>query len=534
MKKFFPQAYKSFLVVGLLILLIDIAFVAINYRSARNVLHAGITAQSLEHQKQFGFALDMAYQNLGQLSLLISRNDELNQLFLAGKKAVEAEGGGPGGDLAERFRQALLHKVKSGWDDMAEKFGIRQLHYHLGPGSLSFLRVHRPEKYGDRMDDLRYTVIDTHEEKTGRYGFETGRIYSGLRSVVPIWTTDPETRENSYVGALEVGTSFDQLLYAFADSYAVHAAVFLTKDHVESKMFPEFVQKFFATNPNLDFYLEAASSEQDKKGVEGLLPRLELAEDFIADKAQLINFQGKYLSAYYFPLRDYQGERESRLPPSGFVFFWDDVTDLVQEFRRSVWINIIFAIFGFIVIEAILVVVFKREVRLEALKKQAVTDGLTGLFNRHYFEKTLEREMNQARRSGKELALIICDVDFFKKYNDRYGHQAGDGCLVAVARAIKQSLRRESDWAVRFGGEEFVVILPGTDLEGAKLMAERILEAVRCLLIAHEESTASPFVTLSAGIASSREGDDPVRLLMTADQNLYEAKKTGRNRWTGG
>ena len=530
MNRFFPQAHKSFLLVGLLILLIDIVFVAINYRSARTVLHAGITAKSRDHQKEFGFALDMAYQNLGQLSLLISRNDELNQLFLMGKNAVEAEGGGAGGDQAERIRQALLARVKGGWDEMSETFGIRQLHYHLGPGSLSFLRVHRPEKYGDRMDDLRYTIVDTHEEKTGRYGFETGRIYSGLRSVVPIWTIDPESQERSYVGALEVGTSFDQLLSSFSASYSVHAAVFLTKDHVESKMFPEFVKKFFAANPKLDFYLEAASSEQDQKEVEDLLPRVDLAAGFTTKSAQLIDLSGRSLSAYYFPLRDYQGIRDSRLPPAGFVLFWDDVTDLVQEFRRSVWINVVFAIVGFVVIETILLVVFKREVRLEALKKQAMTDGLTGLFNRHYFEKTLERELNQARRSEKDLSLIVFDVDFFKKYNDRYGHQSGDGCLIAVAGAIKESLRRESDWAVRFGGEEFVVILPGTELEGAKLMAEKIMEAVRRLRIPHEDSTVGPFLTLSAGIASSREVEDSVQLFNLADQNLYAAKNAGRDR----
>ena len=181
-------------------------------------------------------------------------------------------------------------------------------------------------------------------------------------------------------------------------------------------------------------------------------------------------------------------------------------------------------------IETILLVVFKREVRLEALKKQAMTDGLTGLFNRHYFEKTLERELNQARRSEKDLSLIVFDVDFFKKYNDRYGHQSGDGCLIAVAGAIKESLRRESDWAVRFGGEEFVVILPGTELEGAKLMAEKIMEAVRRLRIPHEDSTVGPFLTLSAGIASSREVDDSAQLFNLADQNLYAAKNAGRDR----
>ncbi|MDY0267481.1 diguanylate cyclase domain-containing protein [Trichloromonas sp.] len=533
MTKFFTHSHKSFLLVGLLIFLLDILFVAINYRSAQQVLYAGITSHALDHEKQFGFALEMAYTNLGQLSLLISRNDELNQLFLAGKKAVEAEGGGAGGPQAERFRQALLARVKGGWDEMAKAFGVRQLHYHLGPGSLSFLRVHRPEKYGDRMDDLRHTIVDTHEEKTGRYGFETGRIYSGLRSVVPIWTHDPESGERTYVGALEVGTSFDQLLSSFADSYSVHAAVLLTKDHVESKMFPEFVRKFFADNPAFNFYLEAASSPPDEEAVAMILPKIDLAADFATPQAQLIRVSGKFLSAYFFPLYDYQADRQGSLSPSGFVLFWDDVSELVAEFRRSVWINILFAVSGFIVIEAILLAVFRRELRLEILKKQAMTDGLTGFFNRHYFDKTLERDLNLARRAGKELSLIVCDVDSFKKFNDRYGHQAGDRCLVEVAGAIGKALRRESDWAVRFGGEEFVVVLPGTDLAGARLMAERLLEAVRRLRIAHEASEVSPFVTLSAGIATSREADDPAELFNAADRHLYQAKEQGRDRWHG-
>lgn len=533
MPKFFTHSHKSFFLVGLLILLIDILFVAINYRSARQVLHAGITSHALEHEQQFGFALQMAYTNLGQLSLLIARNEELNQLFLAGKKAVEAEGGGAGGIQAGRLRQMLLDRVKSGWDEMAAEFGVRQLHYHLGPGSLSFLRVHRPEKYGDRMDDLRHTIVDTHEERIGRYGFETGRIYSGLRSVVPIWTNDFENGERTYVGALEVGTSFDQLLTSFADSYSVHAAVLLTKEHVESKMFPEFVRKFFSDNPTLNFYLEAASSESDEKIVATILPQVDLAPGFTTAQAQLIRVAGKFLSAYYFPLRDYQGDREGRLPPAGFVLFWDDVSKPVADFGRSVWINILFAVSGFILIEAILLAVFRRELRMETLKKQAMTDGLTGLFNRHYFEKTLERDLNLARRARQELSLVVCDVDYFKKYNDRYGHQAGDRCLVELAGAIGKALRRESDWAVRFGGEEFVVVLPGTDSAGARLMAERLLEAVRRLRIVHEESEVSPFVTLSAGVATSREAEDPAELFNRADHHLYQAKEQGRDRWHG-
>jgi diguanylate cyclase (GGDEF)-like protein len=525
---------KSLLFISLIMLSLDGAFVVLNYYSSRAALHANLVDRAQKHQKEFGFTLQMTYRNMMQMSQFISYNDELNQIFLQGKKAVEAAGGGSGGEDAERLRQELLKKVQPSWDKLMRDFDVRQLHYQFGPGSLSFLRVHKPLKYGDRMDDIRYTIVDTNAEKTSRSGFETGRIYSGLRSVSPVWATDPDSQKQVYVGALEVGTSFDQLLPLFSGFHEVSLAVLLTKNHVESKMWPEFIAKYFAENPDLSYYLESSSSRLASAVVPFIVKKLELTDNYVTPNVQLIENGEGYLSAYYFPLRDYRGERDRTLAPAGFVLVWEDVSPLVAAFRSAVWANILYAVFGFILLEVVLLWFFRQEVRLTVAEKEATVDGLTGIYNRRYFDRHLKKELNNARRFNLDLALLMADVDYFKKYNDCYGHQAGDHCLVAVAKAIATSLNRGSDWPARYGGEEFVVVLPATDLSGALLVANNVRLAVAELNIEHAESSVAPHVTLSLGVASLRTLAASEELLSVADQHLYCAKEQGRNRIYGG
>jgi len=168
----------------------------------------------------------------------------------------------------------------------------------------------------------------------------------------------------------------------------------------------------------------------------------------------------------------------------------------------------------------------------DELQRLATLDGLTDIANRRSLDERLENEWRRATREKGELALIICDVDFFKKYNDAYGHQEGDDCLKAVAGALEASVRRPADFVARYGGEEFAVILPNTDLEGVVCVAENIRRAVMELQIEHRDSGAAPVVTLSLGVACARPsvGHLPELLLTSADQALYRAKEAGRNR----
>ena len=167
------------------------------------------------------------------------------------------------------------------------------------------------------------------------------------------------------------------------------------------------------------------------------------------------------------------------------------------------------------------------------LEFQAATDGLTGIANRRAFDRTLEEEWKRHERAGAALSVALLDVDWFKLYNDHHGHLAGDDCLRAVAREVRSRARRPGDFAARFGGEEFAVILPQTGAAGAAVVLEDLLGGIRTLAIPHP-ATPLPggVVTVSIGSATAipRRDRTGIDLLNRADRALYEAKARGRDR----
>ncbi len=172
-----------------------------------------------------------------------------------------------------------------------------------------------------------------------------------------------------------------------------------------------------------------------------------------------------------------------------------------------------------------------EDVRLR-LQTMSRVDALTGLFNRRHFHDHVQQIWRRAQHSGEGVAIIMLDVDHFKLFNDRHGHQAGDDCLVMVAQAMKACVRQPGDVVARFGGEEFIAVLPQTDLGAALAVAERVRQAVAALGIPHEASSAATVVTVSVGVASwaVQPGQAVATLLKAADDALYRAKNDGRNR----
>ncbi|QXL85692.1 diguanylate cyclase [Comamonas sp. NLF-1-9] len=179
--------------------------------------------------------------------------------------------------------------------------------------------------------------------------------------------------------------------------------------------------------------------------------------------------------------------------------------------------------------------VLARTEELSRLNQQlavlSVTDGLTGIANRRRFDELLQAEWLRARRSGTALGLAILDVDWFKAYNDRFGHPAGDACLRAIATLLRECVQREADLVARYGGEEFVMLMPGESAEGVRRSCERLRNRLQAQAMAHPGSPLGQ-VTLSVGIASMVPGTDegPHQLLRRADVALYQAKKAGRDR----
>lgn len=168
----------------------------------------------------------------------------------------------------------------------------------------------------------------------------------------------------------------------------------------------------------------------------------------------------------------------------------------------------------------------------EQLKRMVFLDGLTQVANRRRFEQYLVQEWQRLRRNGRPLSLIMCDIDYFKPFNDIYGHQVGDSCLRGIARLLSRSVRRPADLVARYGGEEFAIILPDTNLPGAETVAMDIRNAVRRRSIPHEGSQIEKFVTLSLGVATCipNKQMEPSALIKHADDALYQAKREGRDR----
>jgi diguanylate cyclase (GGDEF)-like protein/PAS domain S-box-containing protein len=163
----------------------------------------------------------------------------------------------------------------------------------------------------------------------------------------------------------------------------------------------------------------------------------------------------------------------------------------------------------------------------------AITDGLTGLYNRRYFNETIEKELNRSKRDEKHIAFMMLDIDYFKNYNDYYGHLKGDDTLIAVAEVFKEFSERAEDTAFRVGGEEFgIIFFPKTLLE-AEEYANKIVEKVASLHIEHIKNKVAPYVTISAGVMFKRYDVDmsPDELYQKADAALYEAKQNGRNQY---
>lgn len=172
-----------------------------------------------------------------------------------------------------------------------------------------------------------------------------------------------------------------------------------------------------------------------------------------------------------------------------------------------------------------------RDQALE-LRSQTFSDGLTGIANRRHFDVAVDKEQRRAKRCGSPMSLLMIDIDFFKPYNDYYGHQQGDQCLIQVASALSGMLHRSTDLLARYGGEEFSVILPDTDAASALVMAESVRKRAMALCIPHAQTdSACKFVTVSVGCATMST-DNPLDvegLIGAADRALYAAKHAGRN-----
>lgn len=171
------------------------------------------------------------------------------------------------------------------------------------------------------------------------------------------------------------------------------------------------------------------------------------------------------------------------------------------------------------------------KIKNDMLEKLSMYDGLTNIRNRRFFDETFEKTFSEIKRDKKSLAVLMIDIDFFKPYNDNYGHGQGDETLRKVAKALEKTIKRASDFVARYGGEEFVILLKDIKKDGVEAVANNLLNAIRELKITHEFSKIENYVTISIGASFYNSNSDitKLELLLKADETLYEVKNGGRN-----
>ncbi|WP_051298342.1 sensor domain-containing diguanylate cyclase [Marinobacterium litorale] len=531
----FANRRSLFLLLSVLIFLTDALFVVLNYQSDRQTLNQTLADEGKALHKSYQVALSMTLTNMQQIATFVAGDPRVQTLFEQAVDAVEQEGGGPGGPKAARLRDELYEVVAPGWQKMTAEYQVRQLHFHLGPGSTSFLRVHKPEKFGDNMDDLRHMVVDVNRDRQPRTGLELGRVYAGLRGIVPVFSP-ASPREP--IGALEVGTSYGTLIDSLSQSIGAQVAVLLKEQRVEEATWQRPNESLMT---DCGCFIEATSSSS-------LIELLSLEDEShqpasFEGRTYLVEAESGHYAVSEFAIRDYVGQRDGSADSVGRVVIWWSADDLIAGLEASTWRNVVYGLIGFVLIEVVLfgamrltlrglegeVVRRTREIHdlNDRLKKIAHHDFLTGVYTRRYLIERLQQECNRASREQTPLTLLMLDIDYFKMINDTYGHPAGDQVLADMGAQLLDNCR-DYDLVGRYGGEEFCVVLPGLEVAEAFKVAEALrLRIQRSLAL--PDKAGKP-VTVSIGLAEYDPEQSYQQLIKTADQALYRAKENGRNR----
>lgn len=346
---------KIFISLSLTILLIDSWYIYINRQQIEKAFYHGLQSDNHNLYRAFQAQVDATYDTLQLLASIYASDAKVVELFAEGAKAQKREGGGAGGQKAALARQKLFDYLNPIWRKAQDKYHFRQLHFHLGPGDTSFLRVHSPGQFGDNMDDVRYTIVDTNKNKTPTFGFETGRVYSGLRGVVPVFE-NPRVADDSlkiFIGSLEVGTSFDRLLRHFDNNFQTGISVLLTKNHAKRNMWPDFFAERFGGG--LD-YCECLIESQSREGFQAILEAADLKNTIYREdgKDNLVQLNGKAYYMSFFKFNDYIGEKRKDHDHVGAIVIWDDVTDAFREFKEDQAFNIFYGVIAFILVELLM------------------------------------------------------------------------------------------------------------------------------------------------------------------------------------
>ncbi|NOQ79698.1 MAG: hypothetical protein GQ546_09895 [Gammaproteobacteria bacterium] len=428
------KSTKLFIFLSLTIALIDVLFVTTNYYYARNTLEQTLQDESKNDFAIYQTVLDSTYNDLSIQATLFAGDSRIQELFLAGKKALELEGGDSGGTKTAIIRNKLYNLVSESWNEASKKFDIRHLHFHLGPGSLSFLRVHQANKFGDRLDKLRFLIVDTNAQQSPKSGFETGRVSSGLRSAVPIFAWDKTINKKVYVGALEVSTSYKKLLETIKKNININTSILLNRQHIENTVWDEFITGKYNndTIKDCDCVLEASSGPSEKTFIEHITQNINFKNQLLHADAQVktIAYNNQSFAITFHPLRDYLGMKVPSRKNIGSILISRNINELMSLYKEKQLFNIFYGIIAYFIVEFLLILTFlnvtkhltsqvkiqtqelseqKNQIELDKLKYKNLADAI----NAHYFFYSRDSKNNFTFVSPSIKHVLGCSQEDF-------------------------------------------------------------------------------------------------------------------------
>ncbi|MCD6580522.1 MAG: hypothetical protein J7K90_01865, partial [Desulfuromusa sp.] len=343
---------KIFLLLSAVLLCSIMLYVWVYARIDQQRLNERFKQRAKHTEYAFKAEQNSTEMRMLQIATFVAHDQEVQQLFLLGKHAVELEGGGAGGELASQVRNALFEHVRQSQKVLAEQFGFRQLQFLFGPGAISFLRVHRPEKFGDQMGQVRSTVVVANAKQQNTMGFETGRSAAGLRGVTPVYAFDGVTRKKVHVGSLEAGTSFSTMLSLFHQNRPwLNMSVLLSQEHIQANLSPHIFDKISKENQIIKgFYVEGTTSS----AIKDFLARNDFSRIMTEPGHHLIRDGEIPFSVTSFLLRDFLGETDPAQPDAGVVIIWRDVSAEIAAYHNNVRNLILYGIMLFVLIELLM------------------------------------------------------------------------------------------------------------------------------------------------------------------------------------
>jgi diguanylate cyclase (GGDEF)-like protein len=416
----------------------------------------------------------------------------------------------PDTSIRSRARKHLYEALLPAYRSLSS-INLQQMHFHL-PDTTSFLRFHRPHKYGDSLAGVRYSVLVANRDKVPVEGFEEGRIYNGFRYVYPLFDT-----QGKHIGSVETSLASNALSSDIENVTGFFVDFIVKKTVVEKKVWEKERKHYFQSELSPEYLHEQESGKWLKRSRVFHSTNIAIAREAAVRMRQNRPFAlyDKGCIVAFIPIANVQGE-----PGAAYLVSYDK-TNAIGNIINSTFIT-----WGVSSAALLLIVILGLQLyqKISQIKEMALRDALTGLYNRSSLTEHIETEMARHRRMGTPFSLIYLDVDDFKKINDLYGHKSGDSALRTLAALLLENMRA-IDSTGRWGGEEFLICLPDTDLQHALTVAEKLRARIEAT-----DFELPVGVTASFGVAGYRRHESLDSVIARADESLYRAKESGKNR----